>query len=222
MQIVAGGTQTTRIKTRRACGVCLFALASMPAFADDSQFGLTISKLEHLFEDSVNVFEIEGTYGQDDSFVAMKVETAHISDEYDASEAQIFYSRALGSSVSGIIGARYLHTDLDDERSAMFGLIAEGPLGINILMLALVGESFSEGRLEFERPFELSPRVELLPKFEVRAFSNEFEFIGFETRLAYATTERLDVYVGFVWERIVGTPGDVNYQTALAGISYEW
>lgn len=201
---------------------CLFALVSTPVAADEPEFGLAIEKLEHLFEDSISVFEIEGTYGQDDSFFAMKVETEHEAVAYDASELQLYYSRSIGSSVSGIVGARYEHTDEEDKRSAMVGITAEVVLGVEVLMLAFFGGTHTEGRLEFERPITISPKVELVPKFEARSYSNDAETVAAEMRLVFATTDRLSTYVGASWSRIVGTSSDENGLTALVGLSYEW
>lgn len=210
------------LERRGSCICYLVILLSMPATADEPEFGLAIEKLEHLFEDSINVFEIEGTYGRDDSFVAMKVETEHEAVAYDASEMQLYYSRSIGSSVSGILGARYVHTDEDDDSSAMVGITAEAFLGIEVLMLAFLGGTYTEGRFELERPMTISPRTELVPKFEARSYSNDAETIAAEMRLVFATTDRLSTYVGASWSRVVGTSSDENGLTALAGLSYEW
>ena len=203
-------------------GACLFALVSTPIAADEPEFGLALEKFEHLFEDSITVFEIEATYGQDDSFFAMKVETEHESVAYDASELQLYYSRSIGSSVSGIAGARHVHTDLDNDSSAMVGITAEAFLGVEVLMLAFLGGAYTEGRFELERPISISPNIELAPKFEVRSYSNDAESIAAEMRFVFATTGRLNTYVGASWSRVVGTSRNENGLTALAGLSYEW
>lgn len=132
---------------RDFCICCLAFFLAMPALADEPEFGLAINKLEHLFEDDINVFEIEGTYGHDDSFVAMKVETEHEVVAYDASEIQLYYSRSIGNTVSGIVGAHYVHTDKDNDSSAMVGITAEVFWGVEVVMLAFIGGANTEGRL---------------------------------------------------------------------------
>jgi len=201
---------------------CLAILFSMPAAADEPEFGLAIEKLEHLFESDLSVFEVEATLGEENSFVGLKVESEFDSDAYDASESQLYYSRSIGSGLSGLVGARYLHSDEGDVSSAFLGLTAETVFGIEVLMLAFVGGAYTEGRFELERRTRLSPRMELLPKFELRAYSHDVESVAAELRLAHLTTDRLRTYVGVSWSRLVGSADDEDELTALAGLSYEW
>ncbi len=62
IQTIKGSLSTTTIRSQQterlavsalrqslACGVCLLALVSTAAVAEESQFGLAIEKLEHLF-----------------------------------------------------------------------------------------------------------------------------------------------------------------------------
>lgn len=152
----------------------------------------------------------------------MKVESSFESSTYEASESQLYYSRSISSQVSGLVGVRYLDSEEGGDSSAMFGAGADMVFGIEILMLALFGGAYSEGRVELESPTPLSPRTELLPKFELRAYSNDVESVAAELRLAHITTDRLKTYVGVSWSRIVGTASDQNDLTALAGLSYKW
>jgi len=194
----------------------------MPAAADEPEFALAIEKLEHLFDIDVSVFEVEATLGGESSFVGVKIESEFESGAHEASESQLYYSRSISDRASGLVGLRYLDLEEGGDRSAMFGVSADTILGIEILMLAFVGGAYTEGRVELERPTPLSPRTELLPKFEMRAYSNDVESVAADLRLAYATTDRLKTYVGVSWSRIVGTASEQNDLTALAGLSYEW
>lgn len=192
------------------------------AKADDAQFGVTLDKLEHLFDFDISVLEAEATYGSEDAFAALKVESAFLSGSYAASETQLYYSRSIGSRVSGIIGARHLDWTEGDGTSVMLGVSADLGWDIQVLALGYLDSDFTEGQLEFERPTALSAKIELQPKIELRAFSNDIELFTVEARLAYATTERLNTYVGFSWLRVVGTTNEQDDLTALAGVSYEW
>lgn len=195
---------------------------SKPAIADETQFGLAVNKLEHLFDFDVSVFEVEATYGGDTSFAGLKIESEYLSGTYKASESQLYYSRSLGSRVSGIVGARYVDWEEGGDSSGMFGVSADLGFGIEVLALGFLDGEYSEGRVELERPTALSERTELQPKVELRAYSNDVDLFSVETRLAYATTERLKTYLGFSWLRVIGTTNDQDELTALAGLSYEW
>ena len=200
----------------------LFACAPVLADSGESEFGLVLEKLEHLFRYDASTVEVEATYGNDDSFFAIKSENGFDSGSYDFSETQLYYTRSLGGRASGIVGARHLDLDSGGGTSPMVGVAAGLAFDIEILALAFFDDELTEGRFEVARTFELSPRMELEPKIEMRAYSNDAESVALELRLGYAATDCLKAYVGTSWFRVAGTPGGDNEFSALAGLSYEW
>lgn len=200
----------------------LVTILALPVTAEEPEFGLAIEKLEHLFEGDLSVFEIEATYGEEDSFIGLKIESEFEGSAYEATESQLYYSRSLGDGLLGLVGARHLDQEGDDVSSALLGITAETVFGVEILMLALFGGAHTEGRFELERPTSLSARTELLPKFEVRAYSDDVEEVAVELRLVHITTNRFRPYVGASWSRLVGAADDEEELTALVGLSYEW
>ena len=219
----AAGRNSTASLLNSAGISCLLVWVATPAIADEAAYGLAINKLEHLFSSHVSLFEVEATYGNANGSIGLKSESEYVSGTYNASENQLYVSKSISDRVSGFLGIRYLDWREDGDTSAMFGVSAAAPFDIDIVVSAFLdGGRQLEGRVEFERPTSFTPRTEMQPKIELRTLGGDVESVSVELRLAYATTDRLQSYVGFSWLRPVGTAADQNELTALAGLSFEW
>jgi uncharacterized protein involved in copper resistance len=165
---------------------------------------------------------VETVYGNDESAFGIKVESEFVSGSYAASESQFYYAKPVSENFTGIVGARYLHLRDNDTLSAMLGFSATTVFDIDVELLTFFDDDFTEFRFEMERGFSLQPKLELVPKIELRAYSNDVEAAAVEARLIYTPMDRMGVYLGGAYIRVLQTGSDESELTALVGLSYAW
>ncbi|MFV8782659.1 copper resistance protein B [Microbulbifer sp. SA54] len=171
--------------------------------------------------DSENMlWEIDGWYGGDRNKLYLEAEgEREVGGKTESARLEVFWNRAVRSYWDLQLGIRHDFNPAESRSFAAAGFQGMTPYGIETDLTAYVSEDGDASwRLEIERSFHFSQRLELEPRLEtdfsfaeVPAYNVGDGFTGIELglRLRYMITPKFAPYLGVSWERKLGDTADL-------------
>lgn len=177
---------------------------------------------EYRFDNGNDGVLIDGdaSYGDDRDRIVLKVAAGgSVGRRIDEIEAQLLYSRAIGSSFVVLAGIRHEFRPHPHITYGVLGIEGEPAAGLEIeSMLFLSEKGDLLGELKAVYDFEMAPAVVLQPRIQLGLAAQAIPEQGLGSgitdteaglRLRYALAESFAPYVGVSYERLLGETADI-------------
>ena len=197
---------------RRLPLAAALALLATPVLAEQN-IGLVMGdRFEYRESEDSFLWDVQGWYGGDINKVAFKTEGRHLDNDFEHSEIQLLYRRAISPYFDLQLGARHSWDDSESVNSAVVGIIGDAPYGFEIDASAFLTEN-GDGlaRAEVERDILLTQRLVIQPRIEINAAFSDVPDLGISSgiyelqldlRLRYEFSRKLAPYIGVSHEEI--------------------
>ena len=189
-------------------------LVAHDAYAENYLF-LQADRLEYVDKPAHWNWDVQGWYGNDEHKLWFKTEGEFDSDETEAADLQLLYSKPVSAYWDLQIGLRHDFEPSPETTHAVIGLQGLAPQWFEIDVAAFLSDD-GDVSLKFEAEYDLllTQRLVLQPRVELDSGEEESSF---GLRLRYEITREIAPYVGLSWQ----DPADAeDFVSVVAGARF--